>query len=122
VIVDTARLRRDFTFIKVPAQLAADLALLTAHRTDLTADRPACSTGSATCSPVHRRHRLGLAGRLAHRPRALRLTAVCERPPPHAGVRQPLAPTVPVAQWDGWPSAWPTGLSCLITPPTPAAA
>lgn len=39
VIADTARLRRDFTSIKVPAQLAADLALLTAHRTDLIADR-----------------------------------------------------------------------------------
>ncbi|GGV24931.1 IS110 family transposase [Streptomyces griseoflavus] len=39
VIADTARLRRDFASIDVPAQLAADLALLTAHRTDLIADR-----------------------------------------------------------------------------------
>lgn len=39
VIADTARLRRDFTSIEVPAQLAADLALLTAHRSDLIADR-----------------------------------------------------------------------------------
>ncbi|MGI5380483.1 IS110 family transposase [Streptomyces sp. CA-251387] len=39
VIADTARLRRDFTAIDVPAQLAADLSLLTAHRTDLIADR-----------------------------------------------------------------------------------
>ncbi|MFG1666281.1 IS110 family transposase [Streptomyces sp. Y7] len=39
VIADTARLRRDFTAIDVPAQLAADLCLLTAHRTDLIADR-----------------------------------------------------------------------------------
>ncbi|MDQ0847610.1 IS110 family transposase [Streptomyces sp. V1I6] len=39
VIADTARLRRDFSSIDVPAQLAADLALLTAHRTDLIADR-----------------------------------------------------------------------------------
>ncbi|MFI8878446.1 IS110 family RNA-guided transposase [Streptomyces sp. NPDC055243] len=39
VIADTARLRRDFAFIDVPAQLAADLALLTAHRTDLISDR-----------------------------------------------------------------------------------
>ncbi|MGW0701219.1 IS110 family transposase [Streptomyces sp. NPDC002867] len=39
VIADTARLRRDFSSIEVPAQLAADLALLTARRTDLIADR-----------------------------------------------------------------------------------
>lgn len=39
MIADTARLRRDFAFIDVPAQLAADPALLTAHRTDLIADR-----------------------------------------------------------------------------------
>ncbi|WP_405362629.1 IS110 family transposase [Kitasatospora sp. NBC_00085] len=39
VIAETARQRRDFTAIEVPAQLAADLALLTAHRTDLIADR-----------------------------------------------------------------------------------
>lgn len=39
VIADTARLRRDFASIDVPAQLAADLALLTAYRTDLIADR-----------------------------------------------------------------------------------
>ncbi|MFD3412557.1 IS110 family transposase [Streptomyces cyaneofuscatus] len=39
VIAETARHRRDFTAIEVPAQLAADLALLTAHRTDLVADR-----------------------------------------------------------------------------------
>ncbi|MFG2848440.1 IS110 family transposase [Kitasatospora sp. NPDC048296] len=39
VIAETARQRRDFTTIEVPAQLAADLALLTAHRSDLVADR-----------------------------------------------------------------------------------
>ncbi|MFD3580855.1 IS110 family transposase [Streptomyces sp. NPDC058683] len=39
VIAETARHRRDFTIIDVPAQLAADLALLTAHRSDLIADR-----------------------------------------------------------------------------------
>ncbi|AKH82074.1 transposase [Streptomyces sp. CNQ-509] len=39
VIAETARHRRDFTTIDVPAQLAADLALLTAHRADLVADR-----------------------------------------------------------------------------------
>ncbi|MET8959757.1 IS110 family transposase [Streptomyces sp. NPDC004074] len=39
VIAETARLRRGFTSIAVPAQLAADLALLTAHRSDLIADR-----------------------------------------------------------------------------------
>ncbi|MFE4337088.1 IS110 family transposase [Streptomyces sp. NPDC056831] len=39
VIAETARQRRDFTAIAVPAQLAADLALLTAHRSDLVADR-----------------------------------------------------------------------------------
>ncbi|MCI2424386.1 IS110 family transposase [Saccharopolyspora sp. K220] len=39
VIAETARMRRDFTSIDVPAQLAADLGLLTAHRTDLIADR-----------------------------------------------------------------------------------
>ncbi|WMX44205.1 IS110 family transposase [Streptomyces roseicoloratus] len=39
VIAETARHRRDFATIEVPAQLAADLALLTAHRTDLVADR-----------------------------------------------------------------------------------
>nr|BFD89227.1 IS110 family transposase [Kitasatospora sp. Xyl93] len=39
VIAETARHRRDFTTIKVPAQLAADLALLTAYRSDLVADR-----------------------------------------------------------------------------------
>ncbi|MFD4401116.1 IS110 family transposase [Kitasatospora sp. NPDC058478] len=39
VIAETARHRRDFAAIGVPAQLAADLALLTAHRTDLVADR-----------------------------------------------------------------------------------
>ncbi|WP_316527751.1 IS110 family transposase [Kitasatospora brasiliensis] len=39
VIAETARHRRDFTTIEVPAQLAADLALLTAHRSDLVADR-----------------------------------------------------------------------------------
>ncbi|MFD0651521.1 IS110 family transposase [Streptomyces malaysiensis subsp. malaysiensis] len=38
-IAETARHRRDFARIDVPAQLAADLALLTAHRTDLVADR-----------------------------------------------------------------------------------
>ncbi|MFF4978503.1 IS110 family transposase [Streptomyces sp. NPDC001046] len=39
VIAETARHRQDFTVIEVPAQLAADLALLTAHRSDLVADR-----------------------------------------------------------------------------------
>lgn len=39
VIAETARHRNDFARIDVPAQLAADLALLTAHRTDLVADR-----------------------------------------------------------------------------------
>ncbi|MFJ9567976.1 IS110 family transposase [Streptomyces fuscichromogenes] len=39
VIAETARHRRDFAAIDVPAQLAADLALLTTHRTDLVADR-----------------------------------------------------------------------------------
>ncbi|MFJ2948723.1 IS110 family transposase [Streptomyces sp. NPDC087226] len=39
VIAETARNRRDFTPLDVPAQLAADLALLTAHRTDLITDR-----------------------------------------------------------------------------------
>lgn len=38
VIAETARHRRDFTAIDVPAQLAADLVLLTAHRSDLVAD------------------------------------------------------------------------------------
>ncbi len=39
VIAETARHRRDFATIDVPAQLATDLALLTAHRSDLVADR-----------------------------------------------------------------------------------
>lgn len=39
VIAETSRHRRDFTAINVPAQLAADLALLTGHRADLVADR-----------------------------------------------------------------------------------
>ncbi|MFF3934544.1 IS110 family RNA-guided transposase, partial [Streptomyces hirsutus] len=39
VIAETARHRNDFTAIDVPAQLAADLALLTSHRADLVADR-----------------------------------------------------------------------------------
>ncbi|SEP44607.1 IS110 family transposase [Amycolatopsis saalfeldensis] len=39
VIAETSRVRKDFAAIDVPAQLAADLALLTAHRTDLVADR-----------------------------------------------------------------------------------
>ncbi|MGW2089394.1 IS110 family transposase [Streptomyces sp. NPDC001880] len=39
VIAETSRQRQDFTTIDVPAQLAADLALLTAHRSDLVADR-----------------------------------------------------------------------------------
>ncbi len=39
VIAETARQRNDFAAIDVPAQLAADLALLTGHRTDLVADR-----------------------------------------------------------------------------------
>ncbi|MFD6081761.1 IS110 family transposase [Streptomyces hydrogenans] len=39
VIAETARHRSDFAAIDVPAQLAADLALLTAHRSDLVADK-----------------------------------------------------------------------------------
>lgn len=39
VIAETVRHRSDFTPIEVPAQIAADLALLTAHRSDLVADR-----------------------------------------------------------------------------------
>ncbi|CAL9634847.1 IS110 family transposase [Streptomyces sp. enrichment culture] len=39
IIAETARHRRDFATIDVPAQLAAELALLTAHRPDLVADR-----------------------------------------------------------------------------------
>lgn len=39
VIAESARHRSDFATIDVPAQLAADLALLTAHRADLVADR-----------------------------------------------------------------------------------
>lgn len=39
VIAETARQRRDLSAIDVPAQLAADLALLTGHRADLVADR-----------------------------------------------------------------------------------
>ncbi|MET8832287.1 IS110 family transposase [Streptomyces sp. NPDC004610] len=39
VIAETARHRGDFATIGVPAQLAAGLALLTAHRSDLVADR-----------------------------------------------------------------------------------
>ncbi|MFD9053593.1 IS110 family RNA-guided transposase [Streptomyces zaomyceticus] len=39
VIAETARQRRDFAVIDVPAQLAADLSLLTSHRSDLVADR-----------------------------------------------------------------------------------
>jgi transposase len=39
VIAETARHRRDFAATDVPAQLAADLSLLTAHRTDLVTDR-----------------------------------------------------------------------------------
>ncbi|WP_046500169.1 IS110 family RNA-guided transposase [Streptomyces odonnellii] len=39
VIAETARQRRDFAVIDVPAQLAADLALLTAHRSGLVAGR-----------------------------------------------------------------------------------
>ncbi len=39
VIAETARRRRDFAALDVPVQLAADLALLTAHRTDLVTDR-----------------------------------------------------------------------------------
>ena len=39
VIAETSRHRRDLAAIAVPAQLVADLALLTAHRTDLVADR-----------------------------------------------------------------------------------
>lgn len=39
VIAETARQRRDLAAVDVPAQLAADLTLLTGHRTDLVADR-----------------------------------------------------------------------------------
>ncbi|MET9779420.1 IS110 family transposase [Streptomyces sp. NPDC006367] len=39
VIAETARHRSDLATIDVPAQLAADLALLTSHRADLVADR-----------------------------------------------------------------------------------
>ncbi|WP_030420282.1 IS110 family transposase [Streptomyces sp. NRRL F-5065] len=39
VIADTARLRQGFAPVEVPTDLAADLALLTTHRTDLIADR-----------------------------------------------------------------------------------
>lgn len=39
VIAETARHRRDLAAIEIPAQLAADLSLLTARRTDLVADR-----------------------------------------------------------------------------------
>ena len=39
VIAETSRVRNDFQAIDVPAQLAADLALLTSHRADLVADR-----------------------------------------------------------------------------------
>lgn len=39
VIAETVRHRGDFAPIQVPAQIAADLALLTAHRSDLIADR-----------------------------------------------------------------------------------
>ncbi|MFE5828302.1 IS110 family transposase [Streptomyces erythrochromogenes] len=39
VIAETSRHRRDFAVIDVPAQLAADLALLTGHGSDLVADR-----------------------------------------------------------------------------------
>ncbi|MFF3712383.1 IS110 family RNA-guided transposase [Streptomyces phaeochromogenes] len=39
VFADTARLRRDFAPVEVPTNLAADLVLLTTHRSDLIADR-----------------------------------------------------------------------------------
>jgi hypothetical protein len=39
VIAETARHRQDFATIGVPAQLGMDLAVLTAHRSDLVADR-----------------------------------------------------------------------------------
>lgn len=39
VIAETSRLRRDFAPVQVNAQLVAELALLTGHRTDLVADR-----------------------------------------------------------------------------------
>jgi transposase len=39
IIAETARHRRDFATLKVPAEMASDLALLTAHRSDLIADR-----------------------------------------------------------------------------------
>ncbi|MDQ4114328.1 MAG: IS110 family transposase [Actinomycetota bacterium] len=39
VIAEASRLRRDFAPVQVNAQLVAELALLTGHRTDLVADR-----------------------------------------------------------------------------------
>lgn len=39
VIAETSRLRRDFAPVQVNAQLVAELALLTGHRSDLVADR-----------------------------------------------------------------------------------
>lgn len=39
IIAETSRLRRDFSVVRVDAQLVADLALLTGHRSDLVADR-----------------------------------------------------------------------------------
>lgn len=39
VIADTARLRRDFTTLRLPDEQMATLQLLTAHRADLVADR-----------------------------------------------------------------------------------
>jgi len=39
VIAETSRLRRDFAPVQVDTPLVAELALLTAHRTDLVADR-----------------------------------------------------------------------------------
>ncbi|MEU0211320.1 IS110 family transposase [Streptomyces canus] len=39
VIAETARHRHDLAVLEVPAQMAADLTLLTAHRSDLVADR-----------------------------------------------------------------------------------
>lgn len=54
VIADTARLRRDFSSIDVPAQLAANLALLTAHRSDLIADRVRMLTWFPWLRPARR--------------------------------------------------------------------
>jgi len=48
VIAETARLRRDLPLIDTSTDLARNLAVLTAHRADLVADRSAASTGCVT--------------------------------------------------------------------------